>query len=202
MFPSKIIPVIVIEEPQRALPLGNCLIENNLPVAEVTLRTDRAIESIKIMSGIENLVTGAGTVITVDQAKAAVDAGAKFLVSPGLNEKVVKFAQSVNTPIIPGVVTPTEVEQAIDLGLDLVKLFPAEAVGGANLLHAYASVYPNVKFMPTGGISPHNVSDYLALPNVIACGGSWLTPSHLLKQDAFDQIGQLIKAASFFTPRS
>lgn len=196
MFPCKIIPVLVIEDAKNAQQLGESLVQNALPVAEVTMRTDAALDSIRTMSEIDGLITGAGTVLTVDHAKSAIDAGASFLVSPGLNEEVIKYAQSVNVPIIPGVVTPTEVGRAIELGLDLVKLFPAEAVGGAKLLKAYASVYPSVKFMPTGGISLGNVSDYLSLPNVLACGGSWMAPAKLLASGDFDQIGQLTKEAA------
>lgn len=196
MFPCKIIPVLVIEDTKNAQKLGESLVTNGLPVAEVTLRTSAALESIKTMSQIDGLITGAGTVLTIDHAKAAIDAGASFLVSPGLNEDVIKYAQSVNIPIIPGVVTPTEVAHAIDLGLNFVKLFPAEAVGGAALLKAYASVYPDVKFMPTGGVSINNVSDYLSLPNVIACGGSWMAPANLLSNGDFPQISQLIKEAA------
>ena len=196
MFPCKIIPVLVIEDAKNAQPLGESLVNNGLPVAEVTLRTSAALESIRTMSQIDGLITGAGTVLTIDHAKAAIDSGASFLVSPGLNEDVITYAQSVNVPIIPGVVTPTEVAHAIDLGLDFIKLFPAEAVGGAALLKAYASVYPNVKFMPTGGVSINNVSDYLSLPNVIACGGSWMAPANLLSNGDFAQINQLIQEAA------
>lgn len=196
MFPCKIIPVLVIEDAKNALPLGESLVTNGLPVAEVTLRTSAALESIKTMSQIDDLITGAGTVLTVDHAKAAIDHGATFLVSPGLNEAVITYAQSVDIPIIPGVVTPTEVAHAIDLGLNLVKLFPAEAVGGAALLKAYASVYPDMKFMPTGGISLTNINSYLTLPNVLACGGSWMTPSNLMSSRDFDQISHLIKQAA------
>jgi len=192
MFPCSIIPVLVIENSANAQALGESLVKNNLPVAEVTLRTATALDSIRTMSSIEGLITGAGTVLNVDHAKAAIDAGASFLVSPGLNDAVIRYAQSVNVPIIPGVVTPTEVGRAIELGVEIVKLFPAEAVGGAKLLKAYSSVYPDLKFMPTGGITPSNISDYLSLPNVIACGGSWMVPSNLLASGDFEQIGSLI----------
>ncbi len=196
MFPCTIIPVLVIENSANAEALGESLVKNNLPVAEVTLRTTTALDSIRTMSSVRGLITGAGTVLNVDHAKAAVDAGASFLVSPGLNEAVIKYAQSVGVPIIPGVVTPTEVGRAIELGVEIVKLFPAEAVGGPKLLKAYNSVYPNLKFMPTGGIALSNISDYLGLPNVIACGGSWMVPGDLLESGDFDQIGSLISDAA------
>lgn len=196
MFPCSIIPVLVIENSANAQALGESLVQHHLPVAEVTLRTASALESINTMSKIDKLITGAGTVLNVDHAKAAIDAGASFLVSPGLNEAVIQYAQSVDVPIIPGVVTPTEVGRAIELGVDTVKLFPAEAVGGAKLLKAYSAVYPELQFMPTGGITPDNVGDYLSLPNVMACGGSWMVPGDLLESGDFEAIGKLIDSAA------
>lgn len=196
MFPCNIIPVLVINDAAHAQSLGESLVTNGLPVAEVTMRTPAALDSIRIMSQIDGLITGAGTVLTVDHAKAAIDAGASFLVSPGLNEAVISYAHSVNIPIIPGVVTATEIGKAIDLGLSLLKLFPAEAVGGANLLKAYTSVYPDIKFMPTGGVSLSNVNDYLQLSNVLACGGSWMAPAKLIDNQDWEQINQLVKDAS------
>ena len=198
-FKSKIVPVIVITDEASALPLGRCLVENGMPVAEVTLRTPAALSSIRRMCEVPGLQVGAGTVLTVDQATAAVDAGACFLVSPGLHEDVIRYAQSVNVPIIPGIATPSEMARAISLGLDLVKFFPAEALGGVRLLKAIGSVYPDVAVMPTGGISPSNISGYLDLPNVVACGGSWMIPASELAAGDFEKIGELVRAASELT---
>lgn len=196
MFPTRIIPVIVIDDPQTAKPLGELLVEHNLPVAEVTLRTPAALECIKIMAQIPGLTVGAGTILTEDQAKAAHDAGSQFIVSPALHKHVIKYCQNHDLPVIPGIATPSEIAQAIDLGLDTLKFFPAEALGGAKALKAITSVYPNIKIMPTGGITPQNVADYLAIPNVIACGGSWLTPREDLKNKNWSKIITLIGEAT------
>ncbi len=195
MFSQAIIPVIVIKNAQHATALGQTLVDNGLPIAEVTLRTESALLSIQAMSQIEGLQVGAGTVLTVEQARQAIESGATFLVSPGIHQDVIEYAQSQSIPIIPGITSPSEMAKAIDLGLDTVKFFPAEALGGIKLLKAIASVYPHIKIMPTGGISPSNVLDYLALDSVIACGGSWMVPEDLVKAQDFDTIAGLIKEA-------
>jgi len=195
MFDLPIVPVLVVNDASKAQMLGRVLVENGLPIAEVTLRTPSALEVISEMSKIEGLCVGAGTVLTAADAEAAVRAGASFLVSPGLHEEAIVCAQSLDIPIVPGITSPTEMAQAMALGLETVKFFPAEAVGGVPLLKALGSVYPNMKVMPTGGINPENVKDYLALPNVIACGGSWMAPSNLVDAGDEEELACLIREA-------
>lgn len=197
MFRLPIVPVLVVSDVSRAEMLGRLLVENGLPIAEVTLRTPSALEVISIMNKIDGLSVGAGTVLTGQDAKNAIEAGATFLVSPGLHEDAIQYAQSVNVPIIPGIATPSEMARAMALGLDTVKFFPAEAIGGIPLLKALASVYPQMKVMPTGGINPANVKDYLALPNVIACGGSWMVPANLVEAGDEEALASLISEALF-----
>lgn len=196
MFTKKVIPVIVINHAESAEKLGQTLVNAGLPIAEITLRTAAALPSIQIMANIPGLLVGAGTVLTVEQAQAAVAAGAKFLVSPGLHEDVIAYAKSVSIPIIPGIATPSEMARAISLGLDTVKFFPAEVIGGVPLLKALGSVYPHIKVMPTGGITPANIGGYLALPNVIACGGSWMVPEKSLAENDFDTIHRFVSDAA------
>lgn len=196
MFTKKVIPVIVIDNASSAPMLGQTLVNAGLPIAEITLRTEAALPSIREMAKIPGLLVGAGTVLTVEQAQAAVEAGARFLVSPGLHEDVIAYAQSISVPIIPGIATPSEMARAISLGLTTVKFFPAEALGGVPLLKAIGSVYPHIKVMPTGGITPANVGDYLALPNVLACGGSWMVPAKALADHDFEEIARLVSDAS------
>lgn len=195
MFTTKIIPVIVINDASKAKALGETLVQNKLPIAEVTLRTEAALASIKAMSEVEGLVVGAGTVLTVEQAKAAVEAGASFLVSPGLHVDVVEYAKSVNVAIIPGTTSATEIASALALGVTTVKFFPAEAAGGPKLLKALSSVYPHVSVMPTGGINPSNLHNYLSIKTVIGCGGSWMVPADLVDNGDFDALGKLITEA-------
>ena len=192
---SPIVPVIVLQDASLARPLAETLLENGLPVAEVTLRTEAGLASITEMSGCQGLQLGAGTVRCADDVKRAVDAGASFLVSPALHRDAIEEAQRQNVPIVPGIATPSELATAIGYGLRTVKFFPAEQAGGIPMLKALNSVYPEIQIMPTGGINADNVSDYLALPNVIACGGSWLTPSALLEQRDFAAIGKLVREA-------
>jgi 2-dehydro-3-deoxyphosphogluconate aldolase/(4S)-4-hydroxy-2-oxoglutarate aldolase len=153
------------------------------------------LEVIEEMSGIEGLTVGAGTVLTAANAKDAVKAGASFLVSPALHEEAILEAQKLNVPIVPGVATPSEIARAMALGLETVKFFPAEVIGGLPLLKALGSVYPEMKIMPTGGIGPSNVKDYLALPNVIACGGSWMVPANLVEEGNEEELAHLIREA-------
>ncbi len=191
-----IIPVVVLNDAKDAEPLAKALIEGGLPVAEVTFRTDAAEESIRTMtSEFPELLVGAGTVLTVEQADRAVAAGAKFIVSPGLNPKVVKHCQEIGVPITPGVVTPTEIEQALDLGLEVVKFFPAEPSGGLPMIKAMAAAYTKLKFMPTGGINAKNVVDYLNYDKILACGGSWMVKGDLISAGEFDKISSLCREA-------
>lgn len=192
-----IVPVVVLEEPSDALPLGQALVEGGLPCAEVTFRTDAAEESLRIMaSQCPDLLVGAGTVLSVEQVKRAVDAGAKFIVSPGLNPSVVQYCLENDIPITPGIQTPTEIEAALSLGVDVVKFFPAEPAGGLGMLKALAAPYTSVRFIPTGGINAQNVKDYLAWNRVLACGGSWMVKGSLVKEKKFDDILALVREAA------
>ena len=186
-----IVPVVVLQDAAKAEPLAEALCKGGLACAEVTFRTDAAEESIRIMSEkFPEMLVGAGTVLTIEQADCAVKAGAKFIVSPGLNPEVVKWCQAHEVPVIPGIVTPTEMEQAIGLGLTMVKFFPAEPAGGLKYIRAIAAPYTMMKFMPTGGINPQNVREYLAYDRIAACGGSWM-----IENNEFDRIEELVKEA-------
>ncbi|WEM44995.1 bifunctional 4-hydroxy-2-oxoglutarate aldolase/2-dehydro-3-deoxy-phosphogluconate aldolase (plasmid) [Photobacterium sp. DA100] len=188
----KVVPVIAIKDADQAKPLAKVLVENGLPCAEITFRTEAAAESIRLMrEAYPDMLIGAGTVLTNEQVDQAVEAGADFIVSPGLNPTTVAYCQQKNVAVIPGVNNPSLVEQAMSLGLKTLKFFPAEPSGGIGMLKALSAVYP-VEFMPTGGISPANVADYLALEKVIACGGTWMVPNNLIEQGDWQAIGQLV----------
>ena len=191
-----IIPVVVLNDAKDAAPLAKALCEGGLPCAEVTFRTEAAEECIRIMTReFPEMFVGAGTVLTTEQVDRAVEAGAKFIVSPGLNPKVVKYCIEKGVPVTPGVCTPSEVEQAIELGLEVVKFFPAEPAGGLNMIKAMAAPYVNMKFMPTGGINPKNVREYLAYDKIFACGGSWMVKGSLVEAGEFDKIKELTQEA-------
>ena len=194
-FARRIVPVVVINDDATALPLADALIAGDLPVAEVTLRTPAALASIAAMATREDLLVGAGTVLNVAQANAAMDAGARFLVSPGLSRDVVVAARERGVPVIPGAVTPTEIMAALDLGLGLLKFFPASVYGGAAALTALGSVFRGVSFVPTGGVSVSNLADYLAVPSVAAVGGSWMVPTSAIASGDFDTITHLCATA-------
>jgi len=191
-----IIPVVVLNDVSEAEPVAKALIEGGLPVAEVTFRTDAAEESIRVISQkFPEMLVGAGTVLTIDQAQRAIDAGAKFIVSPGFNAKVVQYCIDKNIPVAPGCNNPTAMEAAMELGLDVVKFFPAEQSGGIDAIKAMAAPYVNLKFMPTGGINAKNINNYLAFPKIIACGGSWMVKGDLVKNKEFDKIRELTREA-------
>lgn len=191
-----IIPVVILDDVKYAKPLAEALITGGLSCAEVTFRTEAAEECIRIMAeAYPELLIGAGTVLTTEQVDKAIDAGAKFIVSPGLNPTVVKYCIDHNIVIIPGCANPSNVEQAMELGLDVVKFFPAEQAGGLSYIKAIAAPYIDVKFMPTGGINPGNVKEYLAFDRIIACGGSWMVKSELVTEGKFDEITELTKEA-------
>ena len=191
-----IVPVVVIDEVKDAEPLAKALCDGGLPCAEVTFRTDAAEESIRIMSEkFPQMLIGAGTVLTTDQVDRAVAAGAKFIVSPGLNPRVVKYCVEINIPITPGCSSASDIEQALENGLEVVKFFPAEPAGGLPMIKALAAPYVGVKFMPTGGINASNVRVYLAYNRILACGGSWMVKGDLIKAGDFAKITQLTKEA-------
>ncbi len=191
-----IVPVVVINNVEDAAPLAKALCAGGLPCAEVTFRTAAAKEAIKIMTETcPEMIVGAGTVLNAEQVDAAVEAGATFIVSPGLNPNTVKYCQKIGVPITPGTSSPTDIEQAIELGLDVVKFFPAEQSGGLAKIKAMAAPYVNMKFMPTGGISAKNINEYLSFNKIIACGGSWMVPAKLVDEKKFDEIEKLTREA-------
>lgn len=191
-----IVPVVALSDAKDAAPLAKALCEGGLPCAEVTFRTEAAKESIRIMSReFPDMLIGAGTVLTTEQADQAVEAGARFIVSPGLNVKVVKHCVEKGIPVTPGTANPSDVEQAIEMGLEVVKFFPAEAAGGLNMIKSMAAPYTKMRFMPTGGINASNVNNYLAFPKILACGGSWMVKGELIEAGRFDEITRLTKEA-------
>ena len=192
-----IIPVVVLDDAKDAKPLGQALMEGGLPCAEVTFRTEAAEESIRIMSQeFPDMLVGAGTVLTTEQVDRAVAAGAKFIVSPGINPKVVEYCVKKNIPITPGTCNPSNVETALEFGLDVVKFFPAEPAGGLNYIKAIAAPYTGVSFMPTGGINSENVKEYLKYDRIIACGGSWMVKGDIIKSGNFEKIKELTAEAA------
>lgn len=188
----RLVPVIALESEEQAVPLGEALLDGGLPLAEITFRTDAAEAAMRRMSSeLPDLLLGAGTVLTTEQVDKAIDAGASFIVTPGLNPRVVEHALKRGVPITPGVNSPTGVELAMEYGLRLLKFFPAEVSGGVKMLKALGGPYKSVSFIPTGGVSLSNLESYLSLKNVTACGGSWLVPKEALAAGDFDQIREL-----------
>lgn len=193
---ARLLPVVVLDDPMQAVPLALALIAGGLPVAEVTFRTDAAAESIRrIAAEVPGILLGAGTVLTAAQVRQAHQAGASFLVTPGFNPAVVAAAQELGLPIVPGINNPSGVEQAMAHGLDLVKFFPAEPSGGVPFLKALGGPYGGMRFIPTGGIGPKNLGSYLALPAVLACGGSWMVEPATIRSGRFDMISALTAEA-------
>lgn len=192
----KLVPVVVLEDAKDALPLAKALIDGGLPVAEVTFRTAAAADSIRAISeAYPEMLVGAGTVTNLEQAKTAVAAGAKFLVTPGFSDEVTRYAVENDIPIFPGTCTPTEVMRAMSYGLKVVKFFPASQYGGLNTIKALAGPFPAMRFMPTGGINAGNVKEYLADKHIIACGGSWMVKGDLIAAGKFDEIQRLTQEA-------
>ena len=192
-----VIPVIALDDPDDALPLAAALTDGGLSCAEVTFRTAAAEESIRrIAAAYPDMLVGAGTVLTTQQVDRAVAAGAKFIVSPGLNPNVVRHCLEKGVPAAPGCCTPSEIEQAIELGLSVVKFFPAEAMGGLKTIKALAAPYTGLRFMPTGGINASNLRIYLEYPRVLACGGSWMVSKELIRAHDFAQITELVRQAT------
>ena len=194
---APVIPVIVIERVEHAVPLAQALVDGGLPVLEVTLRSAAAMPSIReIARRVDGALVGVGTVTRPEQFANAIDAGASFAVSPGLTESLVDAGRQARIPFLPGVFTPGEVMRAHELGFDALKLFPARQAGGVGMLQALAGPLPAVKFCPTGGIGPDNFIDFLRLPNVACVGGSWVCPAELVSSGDWDGIRQLAAAAS------
>jgi 2-dehydro-3-deoxyphosphogluconate aldolase/(4S)-4-hydroxy-2-oxoglutarate aldolase len=191
-----IIPVVKMEKAEDALPLGKALIDGDLPIAEITFRTSAAEESIKILTReLPELLVGAGTILTIEQVKKAVSAGAKFIVSPGFNPRVVSYCVENSIPVTPGINNPTQIEMALMRGIEVVKFFPAEASGGLPLLKSMSAPYTGIKFTPTGGINLNKLCSYLSDNKVLACGGSWMVKPELISSGSFDEITRLTKEA-------
>ena len=186
----KLIPVVALKDADDAEPLADALCAGGLSVAEITLRTDSAIDVIRRLGARDDFLLGAGTVHSAEQAEEVVEAGAQFIVTPGFNPRTVTWCQQNNVPVFPGVATPTDLEMALEHNIDVVKFFPAETLGGVDTLKVFSGPYGNIRFIPTGGISASNLSDYLALPSVLACGGSWM-----VKADDWDQTTRLTAEA-------
>lgn len=191
----RIVPVVVLNDASNADGLAGALVAGGLPVAEVTFRTRAAQESIRIMAERGDVLVGAGTVVTPRQVDEAVDAGASFIVSPGYSQEVIDEARALGVPALPGTVTGTEIMSALSDGLTTLKFFPAAAFGGAQTVKALAAPFPQVSFIPTGGVSLANVNEYLALPCVPAVGGSWMVPAKLVDERRFDTVQELTAAA-------
>ncbi|EAS45197.1 2-dehydro-3-deoxyphosphogluconate aldolase [Photobacterium profundum] len=193
----KVIPVIAIDRAEDIIPLGKALAENGLPAAEITFRSDAAVEAIRLLREAQpDMLIGAGTVLNREQAQAAKDAGATFVVSPGLNPTTVKACQEIGIDIVPGVNNPSAVEAALELGLTTLKFFPAEASGGINMLKSLLAPYTQIQLMPTGGININNVKDYLAIDRVYACGGTWMVDKTMINEGRWDEIGRLAREAA------
>lgn len=191
-----LVPVIKIEDASKAVPLAQTLARAGLPIAEITFRTDAAPDALAAVGKeVPDVLLGAGTVLSVEQAQTALDAGAKFIVAPGFNPRVVDFCLERGVPVTPGVNSPTDIEMGVERGLTLLKFFPAEASGGVKMIKALSAPYRGIEFIPTGGIKAENLADYLSLPSVAACGGSWMVPSDALASGDFGKIEQLVQDA-------
>ncbi|MEM7457765.1 MAG: bifunctional 4-hydroxy-2-oxoglutarate aldolase/2-dehydro-3-deoxy-phosphogluconate aldolase [Planctomycetota bacterium] len=184
----KVVPVVAIENEDDGNRLADALSEGGIPCAEITLRTDAGIAVIAALAKRAEFLVGAGTVHNADQAARVVEAGAEFVVAPGFNPKTVAWCIDHKVPVFPGISSPTDLEQALEFGLGVVKFFPAEAMGGVKTLKAFHGPYRSIRFMPTGGVSPDNILEYLSLPYVIACGVSWMAKADLISEGRFDEI--------------
>ncbi len=194
---TKVVPLVQADDPATAVKIAEALIEGGLTVLEVVLRTSEALQCLEaIVKEFPDAHVGAGTVLSAEHARAVLARGATFIVSPGLDETSVKVAQSAQIPIFPGVATPTELQHAWNLGLRTVKFFPAGLAGGTKMLKAFSSVFRDMRFMPTGGVSAGNLSEFLEIPSVLACGGSWLTPASAINDGDFSAITKLAREAT------
>lgn len=192
-----IVPVVIIEDADKAKALGRSVLYGGLNCIEITFRTKAAAKAIEIIKKeYPEMTVGAGTVLTIEQVKIAAKAGAEFIVSPGSNPKVIQYCQDNNICVIPGVVTPSEIEKNLDMGITIMKFFPAEAAGGLKMIRAMSAPYGAVSFMPTGGINVDNVREYLKYNKIIACGGSWIVKSDLLEKNNYEEIAKLSREAA------
>ena len=193
----KVIPVIAIDKAEDIIPLGKVLAENGLPAAEITFRSAAAAEAIRLLREAQpDMLIGAGTVLNREQAIAAKEAGATFIVSPGFNPNTVKACQEIGIDIVPGVNNPSTVEAALEMGLTTLKFFPAEASGGINMVKSLLAPYTDIELMPTGGINPANIKDYLAIPRVLACGGTWMVDKKLIEAGNWKELARLPREAA------
>ena len=198
-----VVPVITIDRPQDAVPLARALLNGGIGCAEITFRTASAEEAIQRISGeCHEMLVGAGTVLTVQQAEQAIRAGAQYIVAPGFDAAVVDWCQEHGVPVLPGVATPTEINMALARGVKLLKFFPSEEIGGVRMLKALYAPYQEVQFIPTGGIKAHNLAEYLVLPNVVACGGSWMATGSMISEGKFDEITRLSREARAIVHRA
>lgn len=193
---APVVPLVQADDPAIAVKTARALAAGGLTVVEVVFRTDRALECLKaVAEEVPEMIAGAGTVLSAKQAEAAFAAGAQFIVSPGLDDDVVATAQDRGAPVYPGIVTPSELQHAFNLGLSVVKFFPASIAGGVPALKALSSVFRTMRFMPTGGVSPGNLAEFLSVPAVLACGGSWLTPADAIAADDYNKMTTLAAEA-------
>ena len=198
-----IVPVITIDRPQDAVPLARALLNGGIGCAEITFRTASAEEAIQRIGGeCHEMLVGAGTVLTVQQAEQAIRAGAQYIVAPGFDAAVVEWCLGNGVPVLPGVATPTEINMALARGVKLLKFFPAEEIGGVRMLKTLHAPYQEVQFIPTGGINARNLAEYLALPNVVACGGSWMATESMISEGRFDEIARLSREARAIVGRA
>lgn len=193
LLACRVVPVATVEDPARASRIGEALLAGGVGCIEITFRHPAAAAAIGRAREVDGLLVGAGTVLSAEQARAAFDAGALFAVAPGSNDEVVRVCDELGLPFFPGVATASEIERARQLGHHVVKVFPAEQVGGTAFLRAVSATYPDVGFMPTGGIDGSNIGEYLAVPSVVACGGSWLVRPELVREGRFDEIERLAR---------
>lgn len=193
---TPVVPLVQAEDPGTAVRISRALARGGLSIAEVVLRTDMALECLRAVAAeVPEMIAGAGTVLNADQAGQAIEAGARFVVAPGLDTATVRYCQSRAIPVYPGTMTPSEVMEACSLGLREVKFFPASLAGGVPMLKTLGSVFREVRFMPTGGVSIANLAEFLAVPCVLACGGSWLTPMEAIASGNYDEISRLAEEA-------
>ncbi|PJG83600.1 bifunctional 4-hydroxy-2-oxoglutarate aldolase/2-dehydro-3-deoxy-phosphogluconate aldolase [Caviibacterium pharyngocola] len=190
----KVVPVIALDNAQDIIPLADTLCANGLPVVEITFRSAAAEEAIRLLRAHNpDVLIAAGTVLTQEQVVRAKNAGADWIVTPGFNPKIAQLCLDLDIPITPGINNPMSIEAALDMGLDAVKFFPAEASGGVKMIKALLGPYAQLQIMPTGGIGVHNINDYLAVPNIVACGGSWFVEKSLINNRRWDEIGRLVR---------
>lgn len=198
----RVVPVIAIDNAEDIIPLGDVLVNNGLPVAEITFRTAAAAQAIQLLREKHpNMIIGAGTVLTPTQAEQAKRAGATFVVAPGFNPNTVKACRELDLEVLPGVNNPSAIEQALEMGLDTLKFFPAEASGGINMVKSLLAPYTDLSLVPTGGIHADNIMDYLAIPRVLACGGTWMVDKALIKSGDWDTLAQRVRDAATLTQR-